>query len=110
MNQKALVQSVERIYATAADELDCERLQALLPAYVDLEVGGTAPAKRFPAVHHHLKQCSDCAEEYAGLKQVVKLEAHGDLPETEEMLKGFEPAPVSEPESVTPQSTPQHTA
>ncbi len=90
MDRRNLVQSVQRIYATNENEIDCERLQELLPIYVEMEISGADPDKQFPAVHSHLVQCSGCAEEYQGLRQVVKLNARGGLPEAETSLSQFE--------------------
>jgi hypothetical protein len=90
LDRRNLVQSVQRIYATNENEIDCERLQELLPIYVEVELSGADPNKQFPAVHSHLVQCSDCAEEYKGLRQVVKLAVRGELPKAEESLAQFQ--------------------
>ncbi len=90
MDRRNLVHGVHRIYATNESEIDCERLQELLPIYVEVEISGADPEKQFPAVHSHLVQCSDCAEEYKGLRQVAKLEARGDLPKAEDSLSQFQ--------------------
>ena len=94
MNRTQLVQWLERTYATADSELDCDQLQAILPAFVDLEIAGAHPADRFPLVPAHFAQCPDCAEEYEGLRQVARLEAQHRLPEAEESLNQFEASPV----------------
>jgi hypothetical protein len=87
---------LDQIYATTEGEFDCERFQALLPAYVECEVGGQAPAERYPGASAHLAQCPDCAEEYEGLRLVARLEAEGRLPQAEESLAAFEEAPARE--------------
>ena len=86
-----LLHWLKQIYATQDNEIDCKRLQALLPAFVDFEVsGGNLPAERLAPVRAHLAQCPDCAEEYRGLRAVAQLEAKGQLPDAEETLAQFE--------------------
>jgi predicted anti-sigma-YlaC factor YlaD len=97
LNPKNLTQWLERIYATAESEIDCEQLQAALPAYVDLELVGQDPAARFPQVKAHLAQCPDCAEEYEGLRKVAELESKGRLPKAEDSLEQFEESTTFEP-------------
>ncbi len=94
MNRTQLVQWLERTYATTETELDCDQLQALLPAYVDLEIAGAHPADRFPLVPAHCAQCPDCAEEYQALRQVARLDAQHRLPEIDESLSQFEVSPA----------------
>ncbi len=95
MDLTGFEQSIERIYSTGDNEIDCEALQTLLPVYVDAEIAGVDPVARFPAAHAHLVQCPDCAEEYKGLRQVARLEAKGNLPQAEETLAQFDAEPVS---------------
>ena len=97
MNRIRFVQWLERMYATAETEMDCEQLQALLPAYVDFEIAGQDMGVRFPQAKAHLAQCQDCAEEYAGLRKVAELETRGRLPEVEESLEQFETSSELEP-------------
>ncbi len=82
-------QSIERIYRTGENELDCEAFQALLPRYIDVEIAGDDAAHQFPGALAHLAQCPDCAEEYVGLRQIAMMEARGDLPEAEDLLAQF---------------------
>jgi predicted anti-sigma-YlaC factor YlaD len=92
-----LIHWLAQIYATTESEIGCDQLQALLPTYVELEIVGQSPGNHLPQVSAHLAQCPDCAEEYAGLREVVALEAQGYLPEIEEILAQFEaPEPVLE--------------
>jgi predicted anti-sigma-YlaC factor YlaD len=97
LNPKDLTQWLERIYATAENEIDCEQLQAALSAYVDLDLAGQDPAARFPQVKAHLAQCPDCAEEYEGLRKVAELESKGRLPKAEDSLEQFEESTTFEP-------------
>ena len=104
MDRKGFAQWLERIYATAEAEMDCEQLRAILPAYIDFEIAGGDPGGRFPQAKAHLAQCPDCAEEYAGLRKVVDLEARGRLPQVEESLAQFETVPTPEPAEFVPVS------
>jgi len=100
LDRKDLIQWLEQIYATAEAEIDCEQLQAIVPAYVEFELAGGDPLARFPQVLAHLVQCRDCGEEYEGLRNVADLEARGRLPQVEESLAQFAELPVSEPDEM----------
>ncbi len=104
MERKRFVQSIDRIYETAANEIDCDQLAELLPAYVEQELAHGSAAQQFPTVYAHLAQCPDCAEEYRGLRQVAEIEAQGELPTAEQTLAVFESK--SEPEKIIPISVP----
>ena len=91
MNPEQFLHWLEQIYNTSEAEIDCERLQAILPAFVDFEIGGgNMPAERLAPVRAHLAHCPDCADEYEGLRTVARLEAQGRLPQVEESLAQFE--------------------
>jgi len=100
LNHPDFTEWLERIYNTAETEMDCEQLQAVLPAYVDFEIAGHEPGTHFRQAKAHLVQCPDCAEEYEGLRKVAELESQGRLPEVEESLKQFEESPALEPTRV----------
>ena len=89
MDHERFIGWLEQIYATAEAEIDCQRLQALLPTYVDLEIAGNHPADRLPEIKVHLAQCPDCAEEYQALRAVAGLDAQNRVPEVEESLARF---------------------
>ncbi len=97
MDRTHFLHWLNQIYATTEPEIDCDNLQALLPAYVDFEVAGDDPGNRLAQVKAHLAQCPNCAEEYQGLRAVAELEAQGRLPTVEESLAQFETEPTSEP-------------
>jgi hypothetical protein len=78
------------LFATADNEMDCEQLQALLPAYVEWEI--MKQDCRAPAIQAHLAWCPDCAQESAGLQVMVALDAQGQLPERKDLLAPFEAA------------------
>jgi len=102
LTYERFIRWLAQIYATSESEIGCDQLQALLPTYVELEIAGQSPGDHLPQVSVHLAQCPDCAEEYAGLQEVIALEAQGCLPEVEELLARFEvPEFVSEqPEAI----------
>ena len=97
MKREQFFDWLERIYSTRDMEIDCERLQAFLPAYVEAEIGGGDLAgESLLPVRAHLAQCPDCAEEYQGLHAVASLEASGCLPQADEILSQFEFVTTSE--------------
>ncbi len=98
MERKRFVHSLDQIYGTAEKEIDCQELQRLLPTYVEMQIARGDATQQFPAVHTHLLQCPDCAEEYRGLREVAEIEARGELPAAEKTLATFEPKPEPEPE------------
>lgn len=98
--KERFAQWLRRIFATAETEIECERCQALLPAYVEIEVTGRDPAARLSQIKAHLAQCPDCAEEHQGLRAIVALESKGGLPEAEEGLAKFDAEPNPEPAGV----------
>ena len=96
MDSERFIEWLDQIYDTVEAEVDCERLQALLPAYVDFEIAGNHPADRLPEIKVHLAHCPDCTEEYHALRTVAELDAQHRLPEAEESLARF--PDVSAPE------------
>ncbi len=96
MDRTQLIQWLERTYATAQTEIDCDHLQAILPSLVEAEIVQGDAVTRFPQAVAHLAQCPDCAEEYKGLREVARLESQGRLPQSEESLSKFEEAPALE--------------
>ncbi len=92
MDHDRLLKWLDQVFATSESEIDCDQLQAMLPAYVEFELAGSdgAEAKeRAAKVRAHLAQCPDCAEEYQALKAAVGLELQGRLPGADESLSQF---------------------
>lgn len=77
---------ISRIYGTEDIELDCDRVQALLPAYVEAELAHEELDSLGPAIRTHLLQCPDCAETHEEMLQIAALEKDGELPSLEEAL------------------------
>jgi hypothetical protein len=93
LDRERILRWLEQVYATSEAEIDCARLQELLPAYVELAIAdgdGAEWAERVAQVQAHLAQCPDCAEEYEGLRAVAALESQGRLPTADESLQKFE--------------------
>lgn len=99
-----IVNLLDHIYATDDEELDCARLQALLPVVVEIDPCNGDLPRRFADVCAHLEQCPDCREEYRALREVIELHARGDLPPVEQLLAQLEPE--SEPEVIESQPVP----
>ena len=70
---------LRRVWATEDEEISCTECFDLVPQYVDLEVAGESPDKKVPRLKQHLDQCAACREEYETLRDLVRLEAEGDL-------------------------------
>jgi hypothetical protein len=92
LDRKRLLEWLDQLYNTRDAEIDCDQLQAALPALVDLKIynAGSFDEERLSQVRVHLAQCPDCSEEFAALASVVLLESQERLPEADESLKAFE--------------------
>jgi len=71
---------IRRIYATRDDEMDCEQVAELMPAYVDALVTGGNAGACFSAVEQHLLQCAMCLEIATALREAAGQEADQELP------------------------------
>lgn len=74
MNLAGFRRWVRQIYATRADELDCNEVAELIPEYVDIEIAGENPGRYHPGVSHHLAQCARCRDLYEGVRDAVQAE------------------------------------
>jgi hypothetical protein len=92
LDRERLLNWLNQVYSTREAEVDCDRLQALLPTLVELETGGEAVLDNegLTQVRAHLAQCPDCAEEYESLCAIVRLDNQGELPEVDESLENLE--------------------
>ena len=84
MDDKKFAHWISQIYETNETEIDCTRLQELLPVYVESEIASEKSSTQLSQINAHLLQCTDCAEDYEALYQVTKLEAEDPLPQIEE--------------------------
>lgn len=66
----------------AAGRADCDRCQALLPAYVEAEVGGSLDRadNEMRLAGYHLLLCPECGRLHARLLQITWLLARDELP------------------------------
>ncbi len=96
MNRKQFKQWLKRLYETSEKEISCDQFQALLPALIDFEIAGSDVRAQFSTAIAHLQQCPDCAEEYMALREVVRLDMQGRLPQADESLREFESVPEME--------------
>lgn len=58
----------------AADPLDpgCDAGTPILDEYVELELAGTDPSKRFPGTAAHLRACPACRADHDGLLELAR--------------------------------------
>ena len=75
---------LRRIWNTEDEEISCAECFDLVPQYVDLEVTGAVTDTTLPGLRQHLDQCGVCREEYETLRDLVRLEAEGRLPSSED--------------------------
>ncbi len=52
-------------------DVGCGETLRLLDVYVDLLLAGGDPARRFPGVAAHLRDCRPCDEDFRGLRAAV---------------------------------------
>jgi hypothetical protein len=101
LNQENFAKTIEKIYATEENELDCNQTQAYLPAYVEAEVNGRQRPSHAHMLQVHLAQCPDCRETYVGLRHVLEAEVSGELEEISQEDQAFiAGSPTSEPMGV----------
>jgi hypothetical protein len=96
VNRQQFKQWLKRLYETSEQEISCDQFQALLPALVDFEIAGGDVQEQSAAAMLHIHQCPDCAEEYAALREVARLERQGRLSKVDESLPTFETVPEAE--------------
>ncbi len=57
---------------TDPDDAGCARTLDLLHVYAELMLTTAGPALRFPGIAAHLRTCSPCAQDLAGLLAAVQ--------------------------------------
>ena len=63
-----------RVLGPGVPELTCEQCFEELDRYVELTVAGDAADTRIPGMRAHLDGCPACAEDFAGLRDLVAQE------------------------------------
>ena len=78
---------LKRVLETQEDEISCTQCLVLVSQYVHLELETGEAAARLPQFAHHLEQCPACWDTYQVLREVVQLEARGELPDVQELIE-----------------------
>jgi hypothetical protein len=71
---------VRRIARTLEAELDCGDCGKHVPTYVDALLAGDDGIDRWAAVRQHLEECSVCAQEFAALRDIAKMDLEDSWP------------------------------
>jgi hypothetical protein len=83
---------VRRIACTLEIELDCDGCAQLAPLYVDALLAGQdeaaypGNADPWALLHAHIEQCAVCAEEFASLREVARMELEETWPAVKTLL------------------------
>lgn len=87
MRHEELEKLIHRILTTEEEEIDCRQAAELIAQYVELELAGENVTRLLPEVAQHLRQCDDCYELHAVLREIAALEQAGALPSINELLE-----------------------
>lgn len=68
---KGLVQALDM---TEDREMACEEVFEVIDQYAELVVAGEDPEKVMPLVHHHLRMCGHCREEFEMLLDMLSID------------------------------------
>jgi hypothetical protein len=71
---------VRRIARTLETELDCGDCGKHVPPFVDAILAGDDAIDRWGAVRQHLEECSVCAQEFAALREIAKMDLEDNWP------------------------------
>ena len=71
---------IDRLLASEAVDAGCAAGFAMLHLYVEIELGGGDPERRFPGLASHLRSCSGCHEDYLGLIEAARRFGGGGAP------------------------------
>jgi hypothetical protein len=97
LKQKDFVRWIRQIFQTEDAEIDCARLQDLLPIIVDAEVSGIIMNGEDRQLRLHLSHCPDCNDVYETVRRLASLTDNDRLPEAGELLAAFNLKPVPKP-------------
>ena len=62
---------IAKVMATRDQEMTCDECAADLAAFVEVQLTGKPLSAALQAVHEHLEQCHNCADEYHVLRQAL---------------------------------------
>ena len=85
MQRKRFENWLKNIYNTQDKEISCTECFDLVSPFVELEASGEDAATKLPQVKQHLDQCRACREEYEVLRDLIRRDNQGDLPELEDL-------------------------
>lgn len=63
--------NLDELLATDPRDPGCEATLAVFDLYVEADLAGRDPARRFPGPTAHLRYCPACREDYEGLRAAV---------------------------------------
>jgi hypothetical protein len=63
--------NIEDLLAADPRDPGCEATLEVFDLYVEADLAGRDPAKRFPGPAAHLRSCPACRKDYEGLQAVV---------------------------------------
>jgi hypothetical protein len=63
---------LDELLRAEAGDAGCTAGEAILDAYVELELAGEDPARVFPGTSIHLRSCPGCQADYAGLLEAAR--------------------------------------
>ena len=65
---------LDKLLATDPADVGCDRTFELLDFYVEIELTGQDPQRRFPGTAAHLRSCDACRADYQGLLAAAGLD------------------------------------
>lgn len=80
-NLERLLRAISATSESESEDIFCDQTQALLAAYIELEIAGEHAERAYPAVARHLVVCPDCREEYDALREVLTEPQEMSLPD-----------------------------
>jgi hypothetical protein len=64
---------LDELLRAADGDAGCTAGEAILDAYVELELAGEDPARTFPGTAIHLRSCPGCQADHDGLLEAARL-------------------------------------
>ena len=80
-----------KVAHTREDEASCDDCARLSEQLVEAFMHGDIENEQLLTIVQHLEQCIPCAEEFAILKDFMRMEEEGNLPSLEEMWNKIDP-------------------
>jgi hypothetical protein len=67
-----IAQNIDELLTADPKDPGCEATLEVLDLYVEADLAGRDPARRFPGAAAHLRSCPACRKDYDGLIAVVE--------------------------------------